>query len=570
LVAELDKGEHPPAWHDGADRVPLLTLEAGDIPDKALVLARGLALTIRVTGGTIAPILQYLQHHASSDLCRAVSVEPMLAENVSWLSALIFRGDPRTRALAAASLSMSGEHTHLALQSVIALIPPSDLVHVADVHGLLGLLKGTSTLRNVLRTAVLTRIWQGEAVTSVPWWDAFRGEDMIARILPECGEQTVPLARSLLDALPSHAMQGDNLADGPRSDALALILSRTLSAQPTFDGPLRRAEAVLRDRIRFGQDPSVGRALRSYASIVHRTAQSLLQRGHRDTAQALFGRLIRLRRTYPLALPRGLFPDRLLSNDAKTDGAEARRWALENNKPAEATATATYPKLNPDDPLPDAREIVAALGSATPLPRATARWAGAMGWTMWGVLALCIPLPVRYLTLRLFNLLGCTPRATFLLSDEGRGAVCKDFRFFGLVIRQQKRAVSGGRLFLFPVENIAADRLLGRWVAILLMFGTIGTWLALRSTTLMSTAIATTVAASTVFAYLGAVALHRRVNGGLAVAVIDSEDKLSVWSIDHETRYLLERHVDRSQRPGVADIASARITDRASAEPQAQ
>ena len=59
-----------------------------------------------------------------------------------------------------------------------------------------------------------------------------------------------------------------------------------------------------------------------------------------------------------------------------------------------------------------------------------------------------------------------------------------------------------------------------------------------------------------ILTYLGAAALHRRIAHGLAVAVIDSDNRLSVWSIDPETRYLLERYVDRSQRPGIADIAA--------------
>lgn len=561
LIAELDKGDHPPAWHTGPDRVPMLALESGDVPEKSLVLARGLALTMRVTGGTIAPILQYMQHHASTDLCRAVSVEPMLAENVSWLSALMFRGDARTRALAATSLAMSGEHTHIALQSVVALIPTADLVHVADVHGLLGLLPNTHSVRNMLRTAVLTRIWQGDPVSTVPWWEAFRGEDLIARILPECGEHTVTLCRSLLDALPAQAMQGDNLADGPRSDAITLLLTRTLQDVPTFDGALRRAEAVLRDRFRFGEDPSVGRALRGYASILHRTAQNLLQRGERGTAQALFARLIRLGRAYPLALPRGLFPERLEMRLKDDMEASARRWALRHSQESTPNEVTSPPRLQADDPLPDAREIVAALGSTTPLPRLTGRWAGALGWSAAAVLGLMLPLPFRYLLLRLAQMLGCTPRANFLLSDEGRGAVCKEYRVFGITVHRIQRSIAGGRLFLFPVENVAADRLLGRWVATLLLVGTVGTWLALRSTTTLSAAIATTMVAGVILAYLGAVALHRRVVHGMAVAVIDSEKQLSVWAIDPETRYLLERHADRSQRPGIADIATARPQD---------
>ena len=110
--------------------MPLLTLEAGDIPDKALVLARGLALHTR-----------HRRHNCSNT---SVFTTPRVQRFMPCskrradargkrfrLSALIFRGDPRTRALAAASLSMSGEHTHLA---VIALIPP-DLVHVAMCTG---------------------------------------------------------------------------------------------------------------------------------------------------------------------------------------------------------------------------------------------------------------------------------------------------------------------------------------------------------------------------------------------------------------------------------------------------
>ena len=65
------------------------------------------------------------------------------------------------------------------------------------------------------------------------------------------------------------------------SDAL-LIWRRTLSAQPTFDDLF----AVQKLCYEIGYD--LGRSsASSYASIVHRTAQSLLQRGHRDTAQVL-------------------------------------------------------------------------------------------------------------------------------------------------------------------------------------------------------------------------------------------------------------------------------------------
>ena len=119
--------------------------------------------------------------------------------------------------------------------------------------------------------------------------------------------------------------------------------------------------------------------------------------------------------------------------------------------------------------------------------------------------------------------------------------------------------MAGGRLFLFPVENPAADRMLGRWAALLLLLGTIGTWLALRSAEAAMSALAVSFVALVTFTYMGAAALHRRVSTGLAVAVVDNDSSVSVWSIDPETRYLLERYVDRSQRPGIAALAARSV-----------
>ncbi|MEC8023956.1 MAG: hypothetical protein VX223_08460 [Myxococcota bacterium] len=557
LIAELDKGDNPPAWHTAADRIPMLTELEAEVPEKAHVLARGVALTMRLTGGTITPTLQYIRHHASTDLCRALTTEPMLVDNVPWLSALILRGDERTRALAACSLANCSNHTHVSLQSFIVVLPEADLVAIAEVHGLLGLIGEDETVRNVIRTALLTRIWQGDSLSGLAWWDAFRGEDCIARILPECGDARVALAKNLLDGLPTHALAGGALTDAPTTDALVSALVTVLTNHSSYDSPLRRAEAALRDRIRLARDPSIGRALRGYATVVMSAARQLLANGHRHPAQALYTRVLSLRRSYPLALPRGLFPDDLVDAGDGNDAAAVRRWSL-RRKPSVAAGgpTRQASQVSADDPLPDAREVVASVGSLQPLPKAIGRWAGAARLTTLGMLSLVVPVPIRYLWMRLARLIGSTPTANFLLSDEGHGAVCTEHRIAGVIVKRRHRNVAGGRLFLFPVENPAADRMLGRWAALLLLFGTIGTWLALRSSDTAGTAIAVTFVATIILTYLGAAALHRRIAHGLAVAVIDSDNRLSVWSIDPETRYLLERYVDRSQRPGIADIAA--------------
>ncbi|MFT5434465.1 MAG: hypothetical protein ACI9OJ_005178 [Myxococcota bacterium] len=562
LVVALDKGERPAAWVTGPDLFTNLLADS-EIEDgawnRARVLARGVSMVLTMAPGWLTAALGLVRSQASSDLLRALARDVKLTADHRWVAALLLRGGQREVALGAASLMFADVPLRHQVRDMVAMLPKTSVVRIAQCHGLLSL-GGESGMEvaEIVRTGFLAQAWQNNDLAGLPWSDAFRGELMVSRSLLELGHIATPLARDVCDGLV--AIMSDE-ADGPHSDsvrreAVAECLAWILRANPEYCAALRQTESHLRDIARRRGTGPLGPIVRAYAQVLLSTARLLVERDCRSAARGVYARVLRLRKAYPELLPVDAYPD-TIDKALHADDADrsARHWvALEIGSADPIDPTAVRP--SPEDPLPAAHEIVAAADGLAPLPNPTAEWVDAVESTPLAIIGALVPLPIRHLFNLSRRMLGMTPKARFVLSDDGRGAVTVTRRILGVGVHTTRRGIAGGRLFPFPEGNLRADRMLGRWAALLLVLGTVGTWLALKANTDVALLGGSSIAAFGLFGYLGALRLHRAVASGFAVAVRDDHDHVSVWTVSPATRLLIERHTDKSQHQTIADITA--------------
>ena len=554
LVFHFDRGERPRAWQGAPELFVMLTGDSED-DDEALelrprLLARGLGLALAMGPEWPGLGLEAIDTEASLGLLRAIVRDGRLQSDERWLGALLLRGGPRSVAVATASLLFAPEKALTRIRDLLAMAPPSSMVRVAEAHGLLTL-SGEDGLETAeaLRTALLTQAWQGADLSTLEWWRAFRGEQIVLRSLPELGDAADELARGVVAGLP-HLVVGDGLADPARRGALAGCLAHVLEGESGYTASFRIAESRIRDLGRSDGYRATAPALRAYASLLVATARLLLRRERgRDGALKLYGRVLRLRRAHPDLLPMDVFPDTLDAAISVGDPDRmARRWlAREAHEPVDPRLDAPDAfEAGPthDAPLAFADETVTAADGLAPLPGDLASWIGAGRRSVLERLARLAPLPYRYLLGVARRWLGSAPRARFVLKGDGHTAVVVKHRTLGIPVGSTRFDVPGGTLLPFPEGSVKADRMLGRWTALLLVTATIGTLLVLRG--LQSDAPVGVLTGAGLLlggltGYFGALRLHRLVSDGRAVAVSDERGRVQVWRIDPATRHMLVR-----------------------------
>lgn len=548
LVSRLDHGPRPAAWETGPD---LFSSLIGDVPDdddaaigeRERVLARGVGLTIAMSPEWLAPALSFIEAGPSRRLLRALVRDDCVLEQERWLSTLLLRGGARSVAIASAGLYFASEPTVVMLRDLLAVAPPTAMIRVAEAHGLMTLAgEGALYTAEALRTAFLTQAWQGTDLGGLHWWRAFRGEQVVARSLPELGESADALARDVATGLAHHVGNPDAIGDPGRREAIATCFAWVMERTPDYCAPARIAEAELRDIGRHRGAQVMAAALRSYAAVMISTARLLNRRPRgRDAARSVYLRVLRLRKAHPEMLPRSVFPDSL--EEALAVGAADRtasRW-LGAGTPARSEPPADRsPRASIEDPIPAADDIIATAEGLRPLPGPTAAWFDVREWSPTRLLGWMLPLPVRHLLTVMCGWMGLTPRARFVLADGG-GAVVVTRRLFGVTVSTDRRAIPGGVLTPLPPHNTRVDRMVGWWAALLLTCGTIGTWLVLRgalhepTTTLFGTGLVL----FGLIGYLGALSLRRVLGAGSAVAVRDDRGRVGVWQVDGATRVML-------------------------------
>ena len=566
LVAHLDRGARPAAWETAADVFSFLigdaeSLDAEENLSRARVLARGVGLTIQMSPDWLAPALAFVGAGPSRALLRAMVRDQCLLEQDRWLGALLLRGGPRSIAAAAASMMFAPRATVTRLRSLLSIAPAAAMIRVAEAHGLLTLAgPDGQEAAEALRTAFLTQAWQATDLSGLPWARAFRGEVLVARCLPELADTAAPLAREVCLGLP-RLLGEDAGSDPARHDAIATCLARLLQEEPTYDAALRVAEAHVRELGRRSGAQAQAVAMRSYALTLVSTARLLMRRsGTREQALSLYARVLRLRKAHPEMLPRDVFPDTLEGalHIADPDRA-ARRW-LTREVAATDAPRAPGPAVPPtaEDPLPAANEIVATADGLMPLPAPFAAWVGAKSWSPARLLGLLLPLPFRHVAAMILRTFGLTAKARFVLSDDGRGMMAITRRVLGFRVRTSRRAIAGGCLFTFPEGSPRADRLLGRWAALLILTSTLGTWVLLSGVSgaapFGSTVLGSLLLVTGLVGYAGALWLQRIVGGGYAVAVQDTDGHVSVWQIDAATRYLITQLMAQPSPSGEAEM----------------
>ncbi|MBT9559661.1 MAG: hypothetical protein IV100_26765 [Myxococcales bacterium] len=540
--------------------------------DAAAVIARGLAWVLGLRMDDPAPAVAWVRSDLSIDVGRAIARDLVLLKNARFIGALLFRGDTRGRALAAASLYFAGKPTIEAIRNDASIAPVSDLLRLAETHGLLGLAadgSGTdaaAAVRNALRGALLVHVFCGDALGGMPWWRVFRGEEALAASLNELGASRDALARDIAAGLPMR-LEGRGLRDTVVREAIALCLCDVLSRDVVYSAPLRLTESRIKEWRHDGETERAQDGLRDYARTLVVAARRLLDYGKKPIAEALYARVIRLRGEFPGVLMPDIFPDRLerAIELGETDGL-ARRLRVEYEHGSAGTQRPSARRA-PEDPLGQPADVVAAVSGTEPLPIATAVWAGAIAWTPIRLLDGLVPLPLRRIATRFFRFMGATPSSRLLLSAEGDGVLHVTQRLFGVPVYRERHAVPAHRVFVFPTDSPRADRLLGRWAALLVALSTIGTWLFLKASDDVGRLLAGCLIGGSLLGYIGALSLHRVVSRGLAMVVLDEKDRPSVWSLRPEDRGLLVQYAERAIIESVAKVVPH---DPASPLPKAQ
>lgn len=546
LLARLDRGERPAAWERAADLFASLVGDDPGCPDfqRAQVLARGFGLSLAMSPDWIVEPLRMVDGGFSRPLLRALVRDDRVLDHDRFVAGLLLRGGPRGVAMATAALYFAGQRTVTRVRDLLAVAPSHSMIRVAEAHGLLTLLGEDGVeLSQQLRCAFLTQAWQQNDLKGLPWWRAFRGEELVYRCLPELGDGANALARDAATGVSRH-LGTERMNDPARREAIAGCIARVIETDRDYIAPLRIAEGRVRDLGRSDGTQAMAQAMRAYAMLVIAVAQRVT-RTSREVANRLYGRVLRLRKAHPDLLPRDLFPDTLERALAigEPDRA-ARRWVgdvIWAPEPAVKRETSGRPAPHPEDPLPAADEVVATGDGLLPLPAHTATWVGAASWSPTRLFSWVVPLPYRHLFTRVASWFGMTPTARFVLSS-GEGAVVVNRRVFGSVVSSTRRAIPAGCLFPFPEGGEKADRLLGRWSALLILCGTLGTWLALSGKVfepLTATLAGSAIALFGLFGYLGALGLRRILGDGAAVAVLDNHGEVRVWEVSTEARWVL-------------------------------
>lgn len=574
-VSAADRWPRVPAHTDLAGRFAALAEQGEPTPDvdlqEAQRMARAVAWALAARDDYPSRGLALVRSEPSTLLARALARDERLLAQDRWLSALLFHGDGTGRALAATSFIFAGRAAVDRVRYTAALAPVDELGRLAEAYGLLTLVGARAeTARTMLRGALLVHVFCGEKLSGIPWWRLFRGECALADSLPELGSSRDSLARELATGLPQRL--GDRgLRDPGVRDALSLVLADVLSRDPSYSAAMRLSEAQLRDWRRGADEAAEGDALpdvqradaiRDYAWLLVGAARRLLDYGKRPTADLLYRRVVKLRQENSDVLVADLFPDRLeKALDVSSPAGLARRLRLdEEGRPATGDAALAASlggqRPSPEDPLPGTTDIVAAVTGVAPLPMTMAVWAEAVPWTKGRLLDALIPLPFRRLATRALHVLGCTPKARLVLAASGAGALDVTYRLFGLPLSRYSASLPAHRVFVFPTESPRADRLLGRWAAILLALSTIGTWLFLRATDDVGQLTGALTVGGALIAYAGALSLHRVVGAGLAMALFDERGKTTVWSLRPEERALLVSYAERTEAVTAAQLSA--------------
>ncbi len=548
LIERLDKGSRPAAWEGVAHIFSSVVSDDADTEnyERSRVLARGVGTAVAMSDDWLAQALDLVHRGPSRGLLCALARDTILVEHERWIAALLLRGGPLAVALGAATVYFAPDETTVHIRDLLAVAPPSCMIRVAEAHGLLTLLGDDAVdCTEALRTAFLTQAWQGgfqEGATSVQWSRAFRGELLVSRSLSELGDSAALMARDVAVGLAHHIGNDSALNDPQRRQAIAECLAWVLKDDDEYVAPLRCAESVLRELGRTHGTQPMACAMRGYADALIATARVLRSTtGGRSPARRLYSRVLRLRKANPRMLPRDVFPD-TLDRALELGGADrdAARW-LEPDLVFLDDRDAPAP--TPIDPLPRAGEIVATAEGVLPLPGLTAAWVNARGWSYSRLITWLLPLPFRHMVTVMAGWLGLTSRAQFVMGSNNKGAVVVHRRFFGKRWGVTKRAIVGGQLFTFPDEEcLGVDRMMGRWSSILLLTGTLGTWITLKG--IQAGAVAETLGGSCILlfgllGYHGALSLYRILADGNAVAVRDDQDQVRVWRIEPGTRAML-------------------------------
>ena len=569
LCRQLDRGTRPAAWEAAADVFASLVgddvdgvdAEAG--ADRYRVLARGVGLSIDLSPDWLGPALLLVDGEPSRGLLRAMARDAVLLGQDRWIGALLLRGGPRAVALGTASLLFAPPETLTRTRNLLSMAPATTMVRVAEAHGLLTL-AGAEGLEvaETLRTAFLAQAWQGHDLVGLPWWKAFRGEQLVSRSLPELDSMAYDLARDVCLGLVHHLDDEATGSDPARREALGTCLAWLLRKEPRYDAALRIAEARIREIGRQSGSQQQAAATRAHAMVLLASARCLLRReGGRERARGLYARILRLRKANPEMLPRDVFPDTLDSALHISDpDRAARRWLTRELAPdAELVGPALPPSA--EDPLPAADEIVATAEGRMPLPTPLGSWVGARRRSLLvALVGSLVPLPFRHLFALVARFFGCTPQARFVLGEAGTGAMVRAGRCLGIRMCASKRTIAGGCLFTFPEGSAKADRMLARWAAILILASTTGTWVIVSESSLAVAGLSGVSLGAVLLAvglcgYVGALLLHRTASAGLAVAVQEENGRVSVWSIDAETRYMLQQIAAPVQPGGVVELS---------------
>ncbi|MFT7625846.1 MAG: hypothetical protein ACI9WU_005037 [Myxococcota bacterium] len=548
LVSRLDTDERPEAWETAADLFTSLLDESDerpDIPERAVVLARGVALSVSLANDWLAESLHFVQRGPSRAVQYALIRDDLFGEQHRFIAALLLRGGSRSVALASAALTFAPESTLTRIRDLLSVAPPSALTRAAEAYGLLTLAGDEARpAADALRAALATQVWSGSDLTTLDVSSAFRGECLVADTVAELGDTGKPLARLASEGLVKHL--GDGLADPGRRAALASCLAVVLRQDADYVAPFRLCEAKLRDMTRDHGARATGTALRGYAATLLDTCRALLDLpGGRRAADRLYARVRRIRRAHGDVLSRDLYPATLDEALGWKRSDEDSAWS--SREVAWATAPGGSTPHNMEDPLPGPDEILATAEAFQPLPGPTAQWVGASSWSFGRLLGWMVPLPFRHLWSCALRWTGCGAHASLVLGKGGVGSVTVRERILGLTVRTKRRSLPGGRVWLFPEGVAQADRMLGNWSAVLILTSTLGAWLILggAASTLpglspvLSPILGAGLASFGVLGYIGALALRKVLGSGHAVAVRDARDRVSVWRIGPTTRLIL-------------------------------
>ncbi len=550
LVRSLDHGDRPAAWERAPDvALGLLgggaptTEDATEDTARAVRLARLLGLLVHASDEALREALALVEDRPTRGLLRALVQDEVAVAEERWLAALVLQSGSIGLAVGTASLTHAPSRTLTRIRDLLCVAPTDALVRIAEAHGLLSLCSdgGTDTAE-MLRTAYLTQAWLATPLTGHGLHRAFRGELIVAKTLPELGPAAESLARDACTGIPQligATGSDDALADPVRRDAMATCLARVMLADSSYCASLRITESRLAELNRAGDASTLASGLRGYAILLVTTARLLLgdERG-RDAALRLYARVLRLRQQHTELLPRHLFPDTLDAAIHVTDPERAaRRWLMREQGhalPAERTPVQDTSRARTET------FAVATTQMGAALPEPLAGWAGAPRSWPARIASWLLPLPVRYLAETLMRWLGFGPAADLAVTGDGVTRITVTRRFFGLPVY---RSFAGVRTVL-PLEAgaSAADRMLGRWSAVLLVCLTVGAFALLRGQAdgVRSLELGGGIAiGGGLLGYFVALRLHRLVVRGRAVAIVDDQGRTTLWRLSADAQALV-------------------------------